>query len=226
MRKLILSALLVIITWGAYAQTKSNPYTMIKTKKTEVTASMLKQPYYIENVHPNERLFKKGKNAAKREEYYSNGTLKEIWYSYRINGNMFTYCIKKYYANGQLKYDHYQNPFTDYKEGYQNEFYENGQLKQTDWITGFYYNGDRYSFYENGQLKSYGYYAGFEGNGLEDGMWKYYHDNGQLKAIGAYKNHVLEQKTKHDRLRAPQSTKTGEWKYYNEYGELTKTENF
>jgi len=221
MKKLILSAFMAIISWGTYAQTKSNPYTMIKDKKTAVTASTLKQPYYIENVHPNEKLFKKGKNAMKREKYYPNGTLKEVSYSYRINGNMFTYCIKKYYENGQLSYDKYQNPLTDTKDGYENSFHENGQLKSTDWLTGYYYNGDRFSFYENGQLESYGFYGGpiYESN-QEAGMWKYYYENGQLKAVGSYKwNFTKENKS-------AKSTKTGEWKYYNEYGELIKTENF
>lgn len=225
MTKAIISVIVILSSLMVFGQ--SSPYSMIKTPKTKVTASNLNHPYYVENIHPKEKLLKKGKHASKREEYHANGSLKEVYYQYRINGNMFTYCIRRYYANGQLKYDHYQNPFNAQKvEGYENEFYENGQLKETSWKIAFYYVGNRYCFYENGQLESYGYYAGFEGRDMEQDLWKYYFDNGQLKAVGAYKNYFFAQKTRNERIKAPSSTKIGEWKYYNEYGELTKTENF
>lgn len=205
--------------------TKKHPYTEIKTIDTEITASNFKDPYYVENVHPDERLFNKAEKreyAKKHEEYYPNGEIKQISYQYKKGRSygMFYYCSKEYYPNGQLKRDKYENPFTPNHEGYENTFYENGQLESTVYRTGRIYAGNWYRFYDNGQLESYGYYIGPLERFQQRDHWKYYYKNGQLKETGAYQWNA----SKEDRY--AKSTKTGEWKYYNEYGELIKTENY
>ncbi|NLN34283.1 MAG: hypothetical protein GX159_11920 [Flavobacteriaceae bacterium] len=224
MKKTVTLITVFLLSMHNYGQTKQHPYTVEKTKETPITKSNLRIPYYIENTHPKESLFKKGhKYAVKNESHYPNGTLKEVSYSYRRNtsNGMFMYCSKKYYPNGQLEIDRYQNPFTDKKEGYENKFYENGNLKSTIWIVGYFYHGNWYNFYETGQLQSYGAYTGaLSATNQEVGVWRYYHENGELKSVGAYKSNL----TKEDRYL--KSNKTGEWKYYNEFGELIKTENF
>ena len=77
---------------------------------------------------------------------------------------------------------------TGKKEGYWEEYWDNGQLGSK----GSYINGKKEGIWEgywiNGQLGSKGSYN----NGKKEGIWEYYYDNGQLWFKGFLKNDLRE----------------------------------
>jgi len=220
-----LIAAILLLNISVAAQ-KEYHYKMIKTGDTKLTDENRYEPYYYENIHPPEKLFKKTKNEYARisKQYYPDGTLQTVFYEYKRgrNYNLLTYMTKRYHPNGTIAVEDYVNPMNTKLEGYRNTFYDNGQLESTVCRIGVaYIYGIKRTFHRNGQLASTGLYKGFVGaSGQELGPWRYYHDNGQLAAEGSYTNHFAKGNI------SAESKKRGEWKYYDENGELIKTENY
>lgn len=81
-----------------------------------------------------------------------------------------------YYPNGKIKSIGNTDDFTkEYRIGHWNEFYENGQLKESG-----YYNLETYQeCCISGICDAYYSY--------KIGEWLYYHENGKLKAKGTYR---------------------------------------
>ena len=81
-----------------------------------------------------------------------------------------------YYPNGKIKSVGNTDDFTkEFRIGYWNEFYENGQLKESG-----NYNLDTYKECCTAGICD-GYYS------YKIGEWLYYYENGKLKAKGTYK---------------------------------------
>lgn len=81
-----------------------------------------------------------------------------------------------YYSNGKIKSVGNTDDFTkESRIGYWNEFYENGQLKESG-----NYNLDTYKDCCTGGICDV-YYS------YKIGEWIYYHENGKLKAKGTYR---------------------------------------
>lgn len=211
--KFLWIALAFVFTTDSYAQTPAYTYA-VKTLETKITPQNRLAPYFVTHIYPKQKFIRK-----EVMDYSDRGLGKAFFYTYS-KSTKGPFLIQVYYANGQLKSEMYQNPLDPNLQGYENQYYPDGQLKSTVFRMMGIYAGLKTELYENGKLAGWGQYLGELENGQQKGYWMYYYDNGQLKSKGSYQNNFSS------KSRLSWSKKTGEWKYYDENGELVKTENF
>lgn len=183
--------------------------------------------------HPNGEIkvqgsYANGKMHGKWDSYYSSGQIKSInyyengssignWTVFFENGDIDREGVAdsiytEYYKNGNKK-----SEFLIYdSEHRKNEWYENGQLRNTQtFIDGYLKDTIQTYYYENGQIEL----VGSTKHGTFSGVCKYYYENGQLYATG---KHSTFETISTDFFPTPKfiSFNSGKWVYYYETGEI------
>lgn len=149
---------------------------------------------YEDGIKIQESWYEYFENGKKSSENFRKG---DIYESKHYSDGKVTYYIKqnfkedmgediRYYDNGQLKsIERYVGLTMMLRkvEGFQEEYYENGNLRIKAETKNNLYNGSYETYYSNGQL----YEKGQCKKGEKIGDWKIYLESGELKEIKKYK---------------------------------------
>jgi len=119
--------------------------------------------------------YRNGKKDAVWQVYYKNGNIKEMA-SYKQGKRIGDW--KMFDENGKLQ--SVQKIAENGKPYLSITYFSNGKMaSQYDVL-----KGEQQEYYENGQLKELAHYK----NDIKDGIYKTYYENGNLKLEGTYKN--------------------------------------
>jgi len=140
---------------------------------------------------------------AETKVLHPNGTceiIEEVWID---AGDNIVSSVKQYYTSHNYDKKSYQgkiyNEFSyvnGIKNGVENFYYTNGQLKKTGLITPKGRQGEWKTYYANGNVKSIENWVGFK----REGKAVFYFENGNICSEGNFKNGEV----------------TGKWNFYEE----------